>query len=213
MASTTRVLRTLTIGAALTAGYVLARQRALRLGATQVERSVTLPGDELVPTADVVATRAITVQAPAPSVYPWLLQLGQGRGGFYSYDAVENLVGLDIHSADEIRPEWQTLAVGDEVRLAEEFGLRVARLEPDYAVVLHGGAPSLPDEDVPPFDFSWSFVLRPGPLPDTSRLVIRERYACLEPWARPVVETASWISTLMTEKMLRGIRDRAELHG
>lgn len=213
MSSTARVLRTLTGGAALTAGYVLARQRALRLGATQVERSVGLPGDELLPEADLVATRAITVRAPASAVYPWLLQLGQGRGGFYSYDALENLFGLDIHSADRIDPELQELAVGDPVRLAEPVALTVARLDPDHAVVLHGDGPPLPDEDVPPFAFVWSFVLRPGPLPDTTRLMVRERYAYLEPWARLEVEGASWVSTLMTERMLRGIRDRAELHG
>jgi hypothetical protein len=213
MSSTARVLRTLTVGTALTAGYVLARQRALRLGATQVERSVGLPGDELLPDADLVATRAITVRAPASAVYPWLLQLGQGRGGFYSYDALENAFGLDIHSVDRIDPELQELTVGDPVRLAEPVELTVARLDPDHAVVLHGDGPSLPDEDVPPFDFVWSFVLRPGPLPDTTRLVVRERYAYLEPWARVAVEGASWVSTLMTERMLRGIRDRAELHG
>lgn len=208
-----RALRTLTVGAALTAGYVLARQRALRLGATQVERSIGLAGDEVLPDADLVATRAITIQAPASAVYPWLLQLGQGRGGFYSYDALENLIGLDIHSADEIVPELQELAVGDQVRLAEQVALRVARLEPDHAVVLHGAGPALPDEEESPFDFVWSFVLRPGQLPNTTRLVVRERYGYREPWARWAVEAITWPTTVMTERMLRGIRDRAEQRG
>lgn len=204
-----RLLRVLTVGAALSTGYVLARQRALRLGATQVERSIGLPGDELLPDADLVATRAITVPAPASAVFPWLLQLGQGRGGFYSYDALENLLGLDIHSADRIVPEWQDLAVGDSVRLGERVELRVARQEPDRALVLQGDAPALPDEETAPFDFVWSFVLRPGQLPDTTRLVVRERYGYREPWARYPVAAMTWASTLMTAGMLRGIRDRA----
>jgi hypothetical protein len=204
-----RLLRILTVGAALSTGYVLARQQALRLGATQVERSIGLPGDELLPDADLVATRAITVPAPASAVFPWLVQLGQGRGGFYSYDALENLLGLDIHSADRIVPEWQDLAVGDPVRLAERVELRVARQEPDRALVLQGDAPALPDEETAPFDFVWSFVLRPGQLPDTTRLVVRERYGYREPWARYPVAAMTWASTLMTAGMLRGIRDRA----
>ncbi|MEV7971930.1 SRPBCC family protein [Cellulomonas sp. NPDC089187] len=211
--ATARVLRTLTTGAALTAGYVLARQRALRLGATQVERSITLAGDELLPDADLVATRAITIQAPASAVYPWLLQLGQGRGGFYSYDALENLLGVDIHSAEEIVPALQDLAEGDTVRLAEQVSLTVARLDPDHAVVLHGEGPALPDEDEVPFDFVWSFVLRPGQLPNTTRLIVRERYGYRESWARWMVEALTWASTIMTDRMLRGVRDRAEQRG
>lgn len=205
-----RLLRILTVGAALSTGYILARQQALRLGATQVERSIGLPGDELLPEADLVATRAITVPAPASEVFPWLVQLGQRRGGFYSYDALENLLGLDIHSADRIVPEWQDLAVGDVVRLAEQVELRVERLEPDRALVLRGAGPALPDEETSPFDFVWSFALRPGQLPDTCRLVVRERYGYREPWARYPVAAMTWASTLMTAGMLRGIRDRVD---
>src|SRR6185312_7157583 len=74
------------------------------------------------------ATRAIAISAPADQVWPWIAQLGQGRGGFYSYDFLENLVGCDIHSADRIVPEWQDVAVGDKVRFAPEVALDVARL-------------------------------------------------------------------------------------
>ena len=68
------------------------------------------------PDADLTATRAITIDAGADGVWPWIAQLGQGRGGFCSYDFLENLVGLDIHSAERIVPEWQGIEVGDEVR-------------------------------------------------------------------------------------------------
>ena len=65
---------------------------------------MVLPGDELMAYADLTATRAVTVRASADAVWPWIVQLGQGRGGFYSYDFLENLVGCDIHGADRIVP-------------------------------------------------------------------------------------------------------------
>lgn len=208
-----RAVRALVIGAAAAAGYALARGQALGWGASQVERAVALAGDDLLPGADLVATRAITVHAPAERVWPWLVQLGQGRGGFYSYDALEGLLGLGITSADRIEPRWQDLAEGDEVRLAPQVGLEVALLDPPHALVLHGAGPALPDEDVPPFDFVWAFVLRPGATPGSCRLVVRERYGYHESWARWMVEGVSWASLVMTERMLRGIRDRAESAG
>jgi hypothetical protein len=205
-----RLLRTLTTAAVIGVGYTLLRQQSLRWGARQDEVARTLPGDDRLPHADLVATRAITIHAPAEQVWPWLAQLGQGRGGFYTYDALENLVGLGIHSADRIVPEWQQIAVGDRVHLAEQVGLEVITADVDAALVLAGGVPMSEAEDAMPFDFVWSFVLRPGPVEGSTRLVVRERYACLRPSARPVVEIAEWISLLMSTGMLRGIRDRAE---
>jgi hypothetical protein len=100
------------------AAYILAiRPWQLGWGATGEERDATLAGDDLIPNPDLMATRAITVHAPAAQVWPWIAQLGQGRGGFYSYDALENLVGCDIHSANRVVPEWQDLKVGDQVSL------------------------------------------------------------------------------------------------
>src|SRR6266545_8171756 len=72
---------------------------AAAMGATKEERDATLDGDDLIPNPDLTATRAIGVHAAADQVWPWIAQLGQGRGGFYSYDALENLAGCDIHSA------------------------------------------------------------------------------------------------------------------
>lgn len=71
-----------------------------RWGATAEECEKALPGDELVPHPRIASTRAITIQAPPAAVWPWLVQMGQGRGGLYSYDGLENLIGCDIHSAD-----------------------------------------------------------------------------------------------------------------
>ena len=84
------------VGGAVAVGVALARARYLRWGATDKELKVGLPGDELVGAADLTATRAVTIRAGADVVWPWIAQLGQGRGGFYSYDFLENLVGCDI---------------------------------------------------------------------------------------------------------------------
>jgi hypothetical protein len=185
----------------------VARRRQLRWGATDQESVELLPGDSLIGNADLIATRAITINAPADRVWPWIAQLGQGRGGFYSYDFLENLVGCDIHSADRIEPEWQQLEVGNEVRLAPQVGLVVASLERGRSVVLRGGVPI--GNTTPPYDFTWAFLLRDNP-DETTRLLVRERYAYTRAWAKLIIEPAEAISFLMSQKMLRGIKNRAE---
>jgi hypothetical protein len=200
--------RSVAVGVAVAAGVALLRARYLRWGATDDEVEMVLPGDEIVPRANLTATRAVTVRAGAHhGVWPWIAQLGQGRGGFYSYDFLENLIGCDIHSADRIVPEWQNVAVGDEVKLAPELGLAVALLDRGRALVLRGGIPM--GNTAPPYDFTWAFTLR-DELDETTRLVVRERYAYKRPWARLLVEPTELVSFVMSQKMLRGIRDRAE---
>ncbi len=191
----------------LAAYALLGRPWHMRWGATDLESREHLPGDDLLASADLTATRAITVRTPAQEVWPWIAQLRQGRGGFYSYDFLENLAGCGIHSADRIVPEWQTLQVGDEVRLHPEVPLHVAILQPGAALVLRGGVPMA--DTPPPYDFTWAFVL--GREPDgTTRLLVRERYAYTKKWTALLVEPVEILSLLMTQKMLRGIRDRAE---
>jgi hypothetical protein len=196
------------VALAVAAGYILlARPRHLTWGATDEESGGSLPGDDLIVSTDLTATRAITVDASAGEVWPWVAQLGQGRGGFYSYDVLENLVGCDIHSADRIVAEWQNVGVGDEVRLAPEVGLVVASIERGSSLVLRGGP--VMGSIAAPYDFTWAFVLRD--LGDgASRLIVRERYAYARPWARLIVEPAEAISFVMSRKMLRGIKERAE---
>jgi hypothetical protein len=179
----------------------------LRWGATDNELNVTLPGDELVPTADLTATRAVTVRATSDRVWRWIAQLGQGRGGFYSYDFLENLVGCDIHSAERIAPEWQSIEVGDTIHLHPEVGLVVAVVEPGRALVLRGGVPI--GRTPAPYDFTWAFVLR-DQADGSTRLVVRERYGYSRRWARLLVEPAELISFVMSQRMLRGIKERAE---
>lgn len=201
----------LAAGAAAGAAYALVlRGRQLRCGATDREVTARLDGDELIGRADLTATRAITIGAPAAEVWPWIAQLGQGRGGFYSYDCLENMAGCHIRSAEEIVDEWQEIQPGDEIRLAPEVGLEVAAVTDERSLVLRGGVAIGPS--APPYDFTWAFVLDEQP-DGTTRLVVRERYGYKRPWARCLVEPVEIISLIMTRKMLSGIRDRAERAG
>jgi hypothetical protein len=191
----------------LVAAAAAARRRQLRWGATDAEFERSLTGDELMPAPDLTSTRVITIRADVDDVWPWIVQLGQGRGGFYSYDRLENLAGCDIHSAIQVNPDWQHLDVGDVVRLAPELGLTVAVAKPPRTLVLKGGF--LPGAATAPYDFTWTFDLSPGS-EATTRLVVRERYAYTRWWARFVVEPLTVVSFFMSHRMLRGIRDRAE---
>jgi hypothetical protein len=203
--SRTAVIAVATVGgiAALT---LWGRMRLLRWGATDEEIAGVQPGDELISDANVSATRAITIRQSPDVVWPWIAQLGQGRGGFYSYDRLENLLGFDIHSADRVVHEWQQIEVGDEVRLAPTVGLKAVIVDPGRALVIQG---SLPIARRPPFESTWAFILCEQP-DGTTRLLSRERYGYKRWWAPLVVEPTQAASFVMSRKMLLGIRDRAE---
>ena len=203
------MVRRMLAGATVTGGAVavyalVVGSRCLRRGATGQESGGPLPGDDLIAGPDLTATGAIIVRAPAGGVRPWIAQLGQGRGGFYSYDFLQNLAGCDVYSADRIVPEWQDVMAANQVRLAPQANLAVAGLERGHQVLqLCGwGTP-------PPYDFTWAFVLQDGPA-GTTRLLVRERYAYTRPWARLLVEPVEAVSFVMSRKMPGGIRDRAE---
>lgn len=202
-----KIAGTLAGTAALAAFVVASRRRYLRLGATAAEAEMPLMGDVLMPRADLTATRAITIDVPPDRVWPWIVQMGQGRGGLYSYDRLENLIGCDIHSADRIHDEWQELDVNDPVRLHPDVALLVAEIDPGHGLVLRGGVPM--GDQAAPFDFTWTFVLRDGG-DGTTRLLTRERYAYLTRWARLVVAPVEAVSAVMSQRMLRGIKERAE---
>lgn len=116
-------------------------------------------------------------------------------------------MGCDIHSADRIVPEWQSIDVGSEVKLAAEIGLVVAGLERGQALVLRGGIPM--GTAPAPYDFSWAFVLI-DKYDGTTRLVVRERYGYSRRWAPLLVEPVELISFVMGRRMLRGIKQRVE---
>lgn len=202
-----RASRLAAVSVGIAASGFLFRRFQLRAGATAAEAESGLPGDDFLSMADLQSTRAVTIGVPADAVWPWLAQMGQGRGGLYSYDFLENLAGLDIHSADRIHPEWQDIEVGDRFRLAPAASadLEVGLVDQGNALVLRVPRGSSPG----PFDFSWAFVLQPRS-DGTTRLLVRERYTYRQWWARCLVEAVEVASFIMSRRMLLGIRNRAE---
>jgi hypothetical protein len=196
----------LTAAAAVGAGAAYAyavRPRHLRWGATDEELRARLPGDELVSRPDSEATHAVTIEAPADEVWPWIAQIGQDRGGFYSYTWLENLVGCRMRNAGRIIPEFQQIKVGDAVRLHPKVPpLPVLVCDPPHTLVLgsNTGEPG-----------TWGFYLTEVD-EDTTRLVVRGRGE-LKPglfsllFNRAVFEPAHFV---MERKMLLGIKRRAE---
>jgi hypothetical protein len=113
------------------------RNRLVTWGATAAEVAADLPGDDLSPGADLVTTRAVAISAPPSCVWPWLAQMGSGRAGRYSYDWIENLFGLDMHSAEVILPQFQNIVPGDEFPIGGRHGvMRVELAEPEQHLAL-----------------------------------------------------------------------------
>jgi hypothetical protein len=142
----------------------LLRRAILTWGATGTEATSRLPGDELLEDADGVSTRAIEIDAPASAVWPWLAQIGPSpRGGAYTYDWIENLLGLDMHSADRVLPEFQDPRVGDTIGFGSNR-MRLERVEPHRVLAWRS-------EDR---NWAWTFVLaeRNG----RTRLISRNRF-------------------------------------
>ena len=212
-------------GALLPWVYVmLVRPWHSRWAATREEATRPLPYDHLVPRPLAQTTRAITIDVPPGEVWRWLVQLGVGRGGLYSYDWLENLANLDVHSAGEIIPELQDLEVGDLVRLAPESmgpeaGWRVAVMEPGRMLVLH--QPADPDTGRP-LDrndpklgnycgWNWTFVLERAQ-GDGTRLIVRSRVdgAPRFPIKVLYVLLLEFPHFVMERGMLKGITKRAE---
>ena len=215
-----RVLRPIISAGALApwAYLLLVRPWHTRWGAADEEVRKGLPGDDLVPHPMLESTRAITISAPAARVWPWLVQLGQDRGGFYSYDWLENLAAADIHNVDRIVPEMQHLKVGDFIPLAPiEWGIptsgfTVAMVEPGRAMVWRQGRPQ--NLGAPGADGdgeTWSFVLA-EPAEGTTRLILRERKG-LKPRMKDVLLYYLFVERqhfVMVRRMLLGLRERAE---
>jgi hypothetical protein len=174
-------------------GYLwVVRPWLLHWGATAEERSKTLPGDELVDRPGIQTTRAVTVEAPVEQVWPWLAQIGQDRGGFYSYEWLENLAGCNMRNADRVHSEWQQRRVGETVLLHPASGLKLVRFDPPLVYAFEGG---------------WYFVLEQED--GRTRVLARGRYQ------RGLVSVAYGLLLeiphfVMERKMLLGIKERAE---
>ncbi|HET8786692.1 MAG TPA: hypothetical protein VFM38_13720 [Candidatus Limnocylindrales bacterium] len=122
------------VGAAAAAyGIVQARIQFRTWGIDPEEASKALPGDAIVPDAEAVDTRGIDIDAPPDKVWPWLVQMGYGRAGWYSYDQLD----MNHASATEIVPELQHLAVGDVVPTHPGGGFEVRELDPGASLVLY----------------------------------------------------------------------------
>jgi hypothetical protein len=174
------------------------RAPVLAWGATDAEAAARLPGDELLEAADGVATRAIDIDAPASAVWPWIAQMGPApRGGAYTYDWIENLLGLDMHSVDRVLPEFQDPQVGETIDYGSNR-MRLERVEPRHVLAWRS-------EDG---NFVWTFVLeeRDG----STRLISRNRFRLPTLAARLGMLPMEPASLVMERKMLRGIKHRAE---
>ena len=164
--------------------------------------SAKLPGDDLLPDASLVSTRAITVGAPPDAIWPWLVQMGSGRAGAYTYDWIENLFGLTMHSADEILPQFQHLEVGDELPMGPDGpAMRVEVLDPERTLAVRIA------------DGNWVWIFALLAEDGATRLISRNR---IDTASLPVLTRVLYLlfmepgSLVMERKMLRGIKARAE---
>ncbi len=174
-------------------------------GTSRLESEAPLIGDEFAPNRLQSINHSITINAPPERVWPWLVQIGQGRGGFYSYDWLERAFGDDIHNADRILPEHQSLRKGDLIRavqpdylggrLGDSVGWKVVEVIPERALVLE----------------NWgAFVLVPEG-ENKTRLIIRTHYDTGPIWAAPIgLFLFEPVHFIMEQKMLRTIKQHAE---
>lgn len=193
-------------------------------GAAPDEFNGALPGDELVPHPKARTTRAVTIHAPAADVWPWLAQIGQERGGLYSYQGLENVARCQMRNANRIVPEWQQWSIGDTLRLGPKgFPLfKLVSIEPGKTLVFTGADPKTETvttwhEPMPPAYTvaSWAMTLKTIDAA-TTRLIMREQIdyepATFANWL--MWEALSYtIDFVMMRKMLLGIKARVEASG
>jgi len=198
--------------AAALAGLLYAARRYYRnWGATKAECRMSLPGDALVGDPAIQTTEALYIDAPTAAVWPWLLQMGQDRGGWYGCAGLKDMLGLEHQDADRIHPEWQQRAVGDIVRLApagwmglpDGVTLTVAEIVPEKYLVLHAARPERRWNAV------WSFHLQPH-WEDRVRLLTRARISLRHPCEVFAMEAFRPLIALTTRGLLLGVKHRVE---
>jgi len=202
------IRRTLATGAAAAAvvgpsAYLLFFRRwCLTWGARDNEVAGKLPGDELLPGADLVTTRAVTIDALPEAIWPWLAQMGSGRGGAYTYDWIQNLLGLNMHSADTILPQYQDIKVGDELPMGPSRPVMTVEVaDPPRTLAIRIA------------DQNWVWIFALVPEGGSTRLISRNRIAtsALGPAGRAFYTVFMEPGSLIMErKMLLGIKRRAE---
>jgi len=175
------------------------RRPILNWGATPAEAEGRLPGDELLEEADGIATRAITINAPPAAVWPWIAQMGPApRGGAYTYDWIENLLGLNMHSVDEVLPEFQHPKVGDGFGYGPNQ-MSFRRVESEHVLAAQSADGN----------WVWTFVIEEMGDGKT-RLISRNRFRLPRLKDRIGMVPMEPASLVMERKMLRGIKERAE---
>ena len=194
------------------------RPRYSRWNATMLEASESMPGDEYVPESKSLLTLAVTVNAEPESIWPWLVQLGCGRGGWYSYDLLDN---GGVASAEGIIPEHQSIAVGDKVAAVPggSMSFPVSMVEPNRLLVLGGTLDTANNQSVEPGQplpekyFGGSQIYRLVPVAEgKTRLIFRNRMTwnssrVLSLVYRGIVEP---ITYNMGRRMLLNLKWRAE---
>ena len=177
---------------------VALRRRILDWGTTAEEAEAQLPGDELLAQADDIATRAITIDAPASAVWPWLAQMGPApRGGAYTYDWIENLLGMNFRSVDHVLPEFQDPQIGDGFGLGPNR-MSFAIVDPEHVLATRSADGN----------WVWTFVLEEQD--GRTRLLSRNRFRLPRLRDRIGMIPMEPASLVMERKMLRGIKQRAE---
>ncbi len=187
-------------------------QRRMRWGTVGTEASGPLPGDELVPQSKWSYTLGVTVDAPPKAVWPWIAQIGQGRGGFYTYQTLENMAGCRITNTTEILPDHQHPAVGEGISLHPDVPpLRIEIVDPPNALVLFGSPAEIGGEDSWGVS-TWQFVVKPRS-DGSSRLLTRGRYDYTADWksrlafGRFPIEVISFV---MSRRMMLEMKRLAE---
>jgi hypothetical protein len=208
---------------ALGAYALFIRPWHLHWGATDEEIHQSLAGDALISHPKMESTRAITIQARPADIWPWLVQIGLGRGGLYSYDWLENLlpssaIGAGITNAERIIPEFQHLEAGDSIPISPTTGLTVAEIVPNQVLALRLTMHPLTGMPVDPndpaldayLDWSWTFALHELD-EQATRLIARVR-ADYQPrlLLAPLVYLVEPAHFMMERKMLLGIKQRVE---
>ncbi|MFY9781227.1 MAG: hypothetical protein WAJ85_12060 [Candidatus Baltobacteraceae bacterium] len=206
------------LGLATSAYGLVVRPKLLTWGSDPRDLDREWPGDALTPTPHSVATRAIEIDAPAADVWPWILQVGQDRGGFYSYTWLENLFGAQITNSESLLPDYEKRKVGDTVWLAarKAYGGRarmlIAQLEAPRSMVLvyPNDADAFIGEGRAVYG-TWAFIL--DPLDEgRTRLVMRTRAGEWDSNARRLLDFAFWEPAhfVMETRMMRTIKALAE---
>jgi hypothetical protein len=174
-----------------------------RWGTTPADRARVMAGDAVIAEPTYWTTLAVTVNAPPAYIWPWLVQMGYRRGGLYSYDWLDRLFGyLDRPSATRVLPEFQRLAVGDEIPMGHGAGFPVTAIEPERSLVLSGAGND--------FQWVWQFGLYPL---DEGRTRLVSRNSVRTPttvWSWVFMRVIEPAAFLMTRRMLIGLKSRAE---